>query len=94
MREKAEQGLWPTVAPLGYRNVRAPNGNRIIEPDPELAPLIHGLFQPYAPGTQSIQDAAHEVRSAGLASRKGGSRIPTSTIHNILRTRLYMGEFE
>ena len=94
MREKAEQGLWPTVAPLGYRNVQGPNGKRIIEPDPESAPLVRGLFESYAHGTQSIKEAAHEVRSAGLVSRKRGSRIPTSTIHNILRTRLYMGEFE
>ena len=94
MREKAEQGLWPTFAPLGYRNVLAPNGKRIIEPDPELAPLIRGLFESYAHGTQSIKDAAQEARSAGLTFRKSGSRIPTSTVHKILRTRLYMGEFE
>lgn len=94
MREKAEQGLWPTFAPLGYRNVLAPNGKRVIEPDPELAPLIRGLFESYAHGTQSIKEAAQEARSAGLTFRKSGSRIPTSTVHKILRTRLYMGEFD
>ena len=94
MREKAEQGLWPTFAPLGYRNVLAPNGKRVIEPDPELAPLIRGLFESYAHGTQSIKEAAQEARSAGLTFRKSGSRIPTSTVHKMLRTRLYMGEFD
>ncbi len=29
MLEKAEQGIWPTVAPLGYRNVEV-NGKRVI----------------------------------------------------------------
>jgi DNA invertase Pin-like site-specific DNA recombinase len=29
MQEKAEQGIWPTVAPLGYRNVAGPDGKRL-----------------------------------------------------------------
>ena len=29
MQEKAEQGIWPTVAPLGYRNVSCPDGKRM-----------------------------------------------------------------
>ena len=45
MQEKAEQGIWPTVAPLGYRNLTGPNGKKIIEPDPEAAPLIRRLFE-------------------------------------------------
>ena len=94
MREKAEQGLWPTFAPLGYRNVLADNGKRIIEPDPELAPIIRRLFESYAQGTMSIKEVGAEARANGLVFRKSGSRIPTSTIHKILRTRLYMGEFE
>ena len=32
MQEKAEQGIWPTVAPLGYRNTTGPDGRKIIEP--------------------------------------------------------------
>src|ERR1700730_16095854 len=40
MQEKAEQGIWPTVAPLGYRNVVGDDGKKIIEPDPDSASLI------------------------------------------------------
>src|SRR5712672_3580515 len=29
MQEKAEQGIWPTKSPLGYRNVTGPNGKKI-----------------------------------------------------------------
>ena len=36
MLEKAEQGIWPSAAPLGYRNVDGANGKRVIEPDPEF----------------------------------------------------------
>ncbi len=30
MQEKAEQGIWPTQSPLGYRNVAGPHGKKII----------------------------------------------------------------
>ena len=39
MLEKAEQGIWPSYAPLGYCNVMGPNGKKTIEPDPGLSPL-------------------------------------------------------
>src|SRR5262249_9727378 len=45
MKEKAEQGIWPTVAPLGYRNVAGADGKKIIEPDPESALIISRLFE-------------------------------------------------
>ena len=94
MQEKAEQGIWPTVAPLGYRNVTGPDGKKIIEPDPESAPLIARLFEWYATGTLSLKEAAQKARAAGLVYRKSGAPVPVSTVHSILRNRLYTGEFE
>src|SRR3984893_13083391 len=94
MQEKAEQGIWPTVAPLGYRNLIGPNGKKIIEPDPKAAPLIGRLFEWYAAGTLSLREAARKVRAAGLVHRKSGAPVPLSTVHAILRNRLYAGAFE
>ena len=94
MQGKAEQGIWPTVAPLGYRNVAGPNGKKIIDPDPEVAPLIRGLFECYATGTLSLREAAAKVRAAGLVHRKSGAPVPVSTVHAILRNRLYAGAFQ
>jgi site-specific DNA recombinase len=94
MQEKAEQGIWPTVAPLGYRNLTGPNGKKIIGPDPEAAPLIGRLFEWYASGTLSVREAARKVRDAGLVHRKSGARVTVSTVHAILRNRLYAGAFE
>src|SRR5436190_4965334 len=94
MLEKAEQGIWPTKAPLGYRNVAGPDGKRVIEPDLEVAPIIARLFQWYAPGYVSLKDAARMAAEAGLKYRRSGSLVPISTVHKILRNRLYMGEFE
>src|SRR5262245_7693229 len=94
MQEKAEQGIWPTIAPLGYRNVAGANGKKIIEPDPESAPIISRLFEWYASGTLSLKEAAQKARAAGLVYRKSGAPVPVSTVHATLRNRLYMGEFE
>jgi site-specific DNA recombinase len=94
MQEKAEQGIWPTVAPLGYRNVAGADGKKIIEPDPESAPIISRLFEWYANGTLSLKEAAHKAKGAGLVHRKSGAPVPVSTVHATLRNRLYMGEFE
>src|SRR6266567_3796097 len=63
MEEKAEQGIWPTVAPLGYRNITGPDGKKIIEPDPEIAPLIGRLFEWYASGMVSLREVAQKVRA-------------------------------
>jgi DNA invertase Pin-like site-specific DNA recombinase len=35
MQEKAEQGIWPTVAPLGYRNRTGPDGKKLSSPIPK-----------------------------------------------------------
>ena len=94
MQEKAEQGIWPTKTPLGYRNVTGPDGKKIIAPDPESAPLITRLFEWYATGTLSLKEAAQKARAAGLVHRRSGAPVPVSTVHTILRNRLYTGEFE
>ena len=94
MQEKAEQGIWPTVAPLGYRNVMGPDGKKIIAPDPEAAAHISKLFEWYATGELSLRGAAVKARAAGFAYRKTGGPVPTSTVHSILRNRLYAGEID
>src|SRR5580704_11431051 len=94
MQEKAEQGIWPTVAPLGYRNVVGDDGKKIIEPDPDSASLIARLFEWYATGTLSLKEAAQKARATGLVFRKSGAPVPVSTVHAILRNRLYAGAFE
>src|SRR5262244_4319253 len=78
MQEKAEQGIWPTVEPLGYRNVAGPDGKKIIEPDSESAPIISRLFEWYATGTLSLKEAAQRAKAAGLIYRKSGAPVPVS----------------
>ena len=68
MIEKAEQGIWPTKAPLGYRNVAGPGGRRIVEPDADTAGVVAMVFGWYATGAYSLKDVA---RKAGCYRRRG-----------------------
>jgi site-specific DNA recombinase len=93
MLEKAEQGMWPTLAPLGYRNVVGPDGKKVIEPDPDTSPMIVRLFEWYARGEHSIEAVTKMAIDAGLTFRRSTKR-PTATIHKILRNRSYTGDFD
>jgi site-specific DNA recombinase len=94
MLEKAEQGIWPSFTPLGYRNVVGPDGKKIIEPDPDLAPLITRIFEWYATGRYGLRDVMQMARTAGLRFPRSKAGVPTPTIHRILRNRIYTGDFD
>ena len=88
MVEKARQGIWPSFAPIGYRNTVGPDGKRIIEPDPVDGPIIAMLFDRFATATVSIKRLAREVGSVR------GRRLHQSLLHQILRKRIYTGDFD
>src|SRR5262245_22793896 len=91
LREKAEQGIWPLKAPLGYRNVVGPDGKKTIEPDPVTAPLVRKMFEWYATGRYSLRELADLAVGAGLVFRR--SHNPRITVHKILQNRIYYGDF-
>jgi site-specific DNA recombinase len=88
MQEKAEQGIWPTKTPLGYRNVIGPDGKKIIGVDLALAPIVKRLFEWYARGNISLKEAARKAQAAGLLYPKSGAKVPVSPVHTVLRNRL------
>jgi len=93
MREKAEQGHWPAVAHLGYRNNTT---TRRIEIDPERGPLVAKQFEWYARGDLSLKELARRAFSIGLThnrSRSGPRRLTKSEVHRLLRNAIYVREF-
>ena len=94
MQEKAEQGIWPTKTPLGYRNITGPDGKKTIAVDPALSPIVAQMFEWYSRGDISLKEAARKAHGAGLLYPKSGAKVPVSTVHTILRNRLYTGWFE
>ncbi len=94
LRTKAAQGLFPSYAPLGYMNTKGPDGKRIIVPDPLLGPMITRLFTWFAAGEYSLKALAERAYAEGFRFRRTRNKIPITTLHKILRKRIYMGEFD
>jgi len=94
MNEKAEQGIWPSRCPLGYRNVIGPNGKKVIEVDPEVAQLIVKLFEWYSTANYSLDQVAEMAREAGFVYLKSKKPVSRAAIHVILKKRIYTGKFE
>jgi site-specific DNA recombinase len=92
MLEKARSGIYPSFAPVGYRNADGPDGKRIIVPDPQTADTVKDLFNRFATGTCSLELLVSQLRAEGVTLQ--GRRLHKSTAHQILRKRLYMGEFD
>lgn len=94
MLEKAQQGHWPSCAPIGYVNVRDGQGKNVIAVDPKFGPIVARLFDWYATGLYSLKDVTAKARNAGMRYRKSDRPIGVSTVHNILQNRIYTGSFE
>jgi site-specific DNA recombinase len=91
MLQKAKSGLYPSNAPSGYRNAEGPDGRRIIVPNQD-APTITRLFEEFATGRYSLMTLAARARVEGWTV--GGRRLHRSTLHLILRKRIYTGDFD
>ena len=94
MMEKAEQGVWPSFAPLGYRNIIRSDGKNAIAPDPDVTSTITRLFEWYATGNYSGRDVTKMAQAEGLVFRKSKDSVPQATIYKILRNRIYTGDFD
>lgn len=92
MTEKARAGIYPSCAPVGYRNADGPCGKRVIIPDPDAAPMITELFQRFATGRYSLKALVRGLNAEGFKLR--GRNLYTSVVHQILRKRLYTGDFD
>ena len=83
MIQKAKQGGWPEMAPLGYLNIQTPMSGqliRTIEVDEERVPFIKKAFELYATGDFSYKELADELYTLGFRS-KGTSKRPPGKVH-------------
>jgi DNA invertase Pin-like site-specific DNA recombinase len=84
MREKAEQGIYPGRAPLGYRNNRA---DRTIDVHPENAAIVQKIFELYASGQYSLSQLKKTLRM------ETGKSISRAYLHTIITNPFYVGNF-
>jgi DNA invertase Pin-like site-specific DNA recombinase len=91
MREKFEQGIWPTKAPLGYKNIIDPTTEkRIIGLNPDQDYLVKEAFEEFAKGKYSIHSLCSRMAKRGLKG-KTGIPIGVSTLHILLTNTFYYG---
>ncbi len=94
MLEKARAGIYPSFAPVGYRNVDGADGKRRIVSDPDAAPVITELFERFSTGNYSLngKTLVKELNAEGCKLRC--RKLCSSGVHQILRKRLYTGDFD
>jgi site-specific DNA recombinase len=95
LKKKAEMGVYPAPATLGYSNTPDKvKGFKIIIRDPVTFPLVRKVFDLMLTGEytppQILEVASREW---GLRNKKGGE-VARSTVYRILTDPFYYGEFE
>jgi site-specific DNA recombinase len=91
LTSEAACGMWPSRAPIGYRNVSLRSRKCGIKPDKQSAKSVRRLFQKYATGNISLRQLTEWARGAGLVLNKTGRPISESTVLWILRNPIYAG---
>jgi site-specific DNA recombinase len=89
LTERARQGRVTGCAPTGYRNVTV-NGERRVEIDPVLGPLVREAFYLAGRRGMSIRKVLAELTPKGLVSRNGTS-MHASALRHILHIPFYVG---
>jgi len=95
MPEKAEQGIYPSSAPLGYKNCEAKNDGKVLkylEVDEQRAPILQKVFRMYATGDYSLSLLTKQAYDEGLRNKRGG-KVGKAAIHKILHNPIYYGAF-
>ena len=95
LTEKAEQGIYPSSAPLGYINCSAKHDGekrKYIAVDETRATVIQKIFRLYATGGYSLKMIAKTAYEEGLRTR-GGARVGVATLHKTLHNSFYYGCF-
>jgi len=92
MLDVVRRGRSPHLAPFGYRNGRDAAGGKIIEPDPERAPLVRRAFELAAAGV-GPEAIARELAALGARGRRG-ARLRPQDVRTMLGRRVYYGAVE
>lgn len=87
--EKVKLGLFPSHAPLGYKNNTS---TKLIELDESKVPMVQKLFELYATGDYSLQTITNLINKEGLRNYNS-NELYKSSVEKILKNPFYYGKF-
>ncbi len=94
LKARAEMGLWPSVASVGYTNEKIIGRECYVIVDPIRAPIIKQVFEKVAYERWSGRKLYHWLRDDMKFKTKNNKNLNLSTIYNLLKNSFYTGTFE
>ena len=95
LKAKAERGIYPAPAPLGYLNDRyAERGNKTIVSDPERFELVRKIFELMLSGNYTPPQILKIANNDWDFRTPQGNKLCRSSIYYILTRPFYYGFFE
>ncbi len=91
MQEKAEQNLYPSIAPLAYMNIKDTKGRR-IEINQAQSTHLRSAFHMMATGTYSLEMLVTHLNAAGFRTNND-CKISKSSLAHTLKNSFYYGVF-
>lgn len=94
LRTRAEMGLWPNMAPLGYLNQKMMDKKCQVILDPQRAPVIKKMFEKVAYEHYSGQKIYNWLKFDLNFYTRGNKSLTLSGVYRILENPFYYGVFE
>jgi site-specific DNA recombinase len=94
MKRRAEAGLFVTLAPYGYRNVRGTDNRRVVEVDASEAAKVRRLFQLYAYENHTLDSLKRALVIEGISYKPERPAWTRSKLYELLTDRSYIGDVD
>lgn len=89
---RVKEGLFPSQAPYGYRNVRGDDKRSRIFVNEAEARAVRRAFELRANEHLTVEQIAQRLYDEGMVYSDSNPRFPLSKMHQILKDRSYIGE--
>lgn len=94
LKTRAEMGLWPSVAPVGYANEKIVGRECYVMVDPIRGPIIKQMFEKVAYEKLSGRRIYRWLKEEARFQTKNNKSLNLSTIYKTLRNPFFTGTFE
>ena len=94
LKTRAEMGLWPGMAPIGYLDQKDMDKKGLKKLDEVRAPVIKQMFEKVAYDKYSGRKVYHWLLHEMNFKTKGNKPLSLSGVHRVLNNTFYYGRFE